>query len=899
MKKVISLILLTVWALGKIFAQGAVSGNGLFVASVMKEAGQKMIYIHKFKTRELIRKLVFKPAITTSDIQWVKYNYEGSFVAAHSGAYIYVFNVMENKQVAFLNGKDIIFPVKTDDYFFIVGSNSIVRYSSEGKKQFVYSLPSGKTVKRVVLSPKEDLLAVETEQNRIYMFKIDQSRYAKEYAGDQVEFNRTGNLFVVKYTYGQKVRVSTYKASNFYQDRVLTSDVLSTRTKNKFFPNRSSLGKDGMFVAFYTAKGNNVEIFVFNTYSRKLVWVINNFKNTANELYPITWTAPNIMIARGANMMAGEYNIISHTTASLFLRIDPINANSELSVENQRKKLILSPDYHYALLPTSQGLYIRDTRIPSVNFKFENTRFLSFSASGKYLFVDKDGVVNALITAQVSQALSRHLTAKFYPFDKILKSTVPEKYQPDVKPPKGYAYFYVNNTKQIVKLDTAKLHLVLRSVHIDENNVEIQVNLVDRHGNIFLGGADPSWKYIWCNLILQNPSLNVKQVKNFIVEEHNISIPTAYALVLDHSGSMGDKRANILQYGALQLINKKIGTNAFMLIKYDHRVKVEVPLTTEKYLLERKLNNTGLAGYGGATALIDAAYIAVKKLAATKKYKRKVVLLFTDGYENASFYTKSTLLREAIKNHIEIDVIGFGKEINEQYLKDIAYNTGGIYMHIYKSQDIKKIFPDVDYKSRHYYSIKFHTPVKGKYVAMIQICQDFDKHDSLLVAIDTKANDEPLDSRSPVITLKRPKITLAKFQPLMIPRKPKLKPVKSRKILKDFHNIHFPNILFETNSDKILKSDEKGIDQIVAFMRKYPYVYLEIDGHTDNTGTHEFNMDLSKRRAEAAKRLIVAKGIPAARIITKGFGETKPIASNDTEEGRRLNRRIEFKVLVH
>ena len=72
---------------------------------------------------------------------------------------------------------------------------------------------------------------------------------------------------------------------------------------------------------------------------------------------------------------------------------------------------------------------------------------------------------------------------------------------------------------------------------------------------------------------------------------------------------------------------------------------------------------------------------------------------------------------------------------------------------------------------------------------------------------------------------------------------------------------------------------------------------VEISGHTDNIGTKEYNKDLSSRRAKAVVNVLTRKGIDPARIITNGYGEEKPIVSNDDErDGRELNRRVEFKV---
>jgi outer membrane protein OmpA-like peptidoglycan-associated protein len=71
---------------------------------------------------------------------------------------------------------------------------------------------------------------------------------------------------------------------------------------------------------------------------------------------------------------------------------------------------------------------------------------------------------------------------------------------------------------------------------------------------------------------------------------------------------------------------------------------------------------------------------------------------------------------------------------------------------------------------------------------------------------------------------------------------------------------------------------------------------LSINGHTDNTGGDDLNLKLSQDRADAAKQYLVNQGISADRITAIGYGSSKPIQSNDTEEGRSKNRRVEFKL---
>jgi len=78
-------------------------------------------------------------------------------------------------------------------------------------------------------------------------------------------------------------------------------------------------------------------------------------------------------------------------------------------------------------------------------------------------------------------------------------------------------------------------------------------------------------------------------------------------------------------------------------------------------------------------------------------------------------------------------------------------------------------------------------------------------------------------------------------------------------------------------------------------MNKYPELRVEIHGHTDFTGTAAYNMGLSERRCTSVKRHLVARGVNPDRLITKGFGEEQPRATNHTTAGKAINRRVVFK----
>ncbi len=105
----------------------------------------------------------------------------------------------------------------------------------------------------------------------------------------------------------------------------------------------------------------------------------------------------------------------------------------------------------------------------------------------------------------------------------------------------------------------------------------------------------------------------------------------------------------------------------------------------------------------------------------------------------------------------------------------------------------------------------------------------------------------------------------------------------------------FHGVLFDHDKDTI-KSEYKGLfDNAIKVLTLNPDLTVEIQGHTDSTGSTAYNQGLSERRAAAVKQYLISKGIAGSRLTTRGFGETAPIESNDTEAGRSHNRRVVYK----
>ena len=112
------------------------------------------------------------------------------------------------------------------------------------------------------------------------------------------------------------------------------------------------------------------------------------------------------------------------------------------------------------------------------------------------------------------------------------------------------------------------------------------------------------------------------------------------------------------------------------------------------------------------------------------------------------------------------------------------------------------------------------------------------------------------------------------------------------------NSIVLKNIFFDFNKSTLRKESENEIQQLTKLLIDVPTMKIEISGHTDNRGSDEYNKNLSNQRAKAVYDRLIEKGIDASRLTFIGYGEEKPIATNETEEGRQLNRRTEFKVLA-
>jgi outer membrane protein OmpA-like peptidoglycan-associated protein len=106
-------------------------------------------------------------------------------------------------------------------------------------------------------------------------------------------------------------------------------------------------------------------------------------------------------------------------------------------------------------------------------------------------------------------------------------------------------------------------------------------------------------------------------------------------------------------------------------------------------------------------------------------------------------------------------------------------------------------------------------------------------------------------------------------------------------------------ILYDVNKATLRPVAKTNLDKMAAILNKYPDTNILIEGHTDGTGSDEHNLELSRNRASSVSNYLAGLGVDPSRFTAMGYGESQPIATNDTNEGRQQNRRVELAIMAN
>lgn len=123
-------------------------------------------------------------------------------------------------------------------------------------------------------------------------------------------------------------------------------------------------------------------------------------------------------------------------------------------------------------------------------------------------------------------------------------------------------------------------------------------------------------------------------------------------------------------------------------------------------------------------------------------------------------------------------------------------------------------------------------------------------------------------------------------------------PGPARVVLTESNIAIMDKVQFETGKATLLPASNALLDEVAKMLKDNPQVeQISVEGHTDSTGSPEFNRKLSQQRAESVAKYLSGKGVKAARMEPKGFGPDRPVADNESDQGREANRRVEFNIL--
>jgi outer membrane protein OmpA-like peptidoglycan-associated protein len=417
------------------------------------------------------------------------------------------------------------------------------------------------------------------------------------------------------------------------------------------------------------------------------------------------------------------------------------------------------------------------------------------------------------------------------------KETVIKIEKTDIEYKVHYPFLPIERVRDCIDLENPK------SVYDSlTNNIKLKFALKSKTGSYYFGGSKPENIGIWC-AVSDSVNGNVYNIRNFSVKE-SIDLfnqKNAISLVLDHSGSMGN-RAYMLQDAVIELIKNKRKEDSFNVIKFDlnTNIREEVPFLNDRNELLEKFRRNGLAGYGGATALNDALAKAVGLLSSQKDFDNRIVLVFTDGEENNSIEKSvSRVISQAAQANVKFYVIDFGNETNMEYNRQLAKGTNGKTFKIYQSVEINTIFDEI-YGDLTMGPLTYevaYTPVEplGLHFPKIKLCFDYCSPQKEFPSAGFNQN---------IILL----------------------------------NIYFENAVSDVNDAVHGIDNMKEIRKVAKYLKENPKYRIRLEGHTDCNGSAEYNRVLSVNRANSVQKELNNLGIDIRRIETKGYGFEQPHA---------------------
>ena len=851
-----------------------------------------------------------------------------------------IYSVRTGQKIDDIAGKTVALS-HYSDFYLVIHRKSIKSYSIvNGGEIKEYKYTRRGNVINFYVSKNDEYFIATSSKKQSQLWRLNKSGPVKKIYASDIKFNYQDSIITGINKTGGNIVVSQYSMRNYQKINKLESakvfkglikekklnDTLNTRFVYKLNPTNTKLSSKGGSVALGAINEEGKKgILVLDVLTKELkTEVINDNEKSVGIDY--LWMNDSILLLTIDNFQKQVFNTkTSHYSDDLNYKFEFEKGDYSTTEKRQIKNRIISPNQRYCILPFKkkgvEGLYLKPTAIRQEKSLITDVKYYGLDENSKYIFVKKDKQIGFVKTEDIEMDLSQG-ELPLNPFSDSCNLGI-ESILGEPAPPPKFKYPRLTGQKHISeKSDKDTVQMVFKSMVMEDSTVELQVQLMDENGIYYYGASDADWKHVWCNLILKQAGKPGKQLDNFSVSEVTDNEPpkVAMSIVMDFSGSMGNKRINNLITGVEKLANSKREQDAISIIKYDHRVKVEQEVTNDSYDLFKNATKTPYADLSGGTALLDGIAAGVNQLKHLEGYHSKIVILLTDGNENSSKISKNRVVMQAKRNGIKVFTIGLGNFVSEAYLKGISFNTEGSNYKIFNSSDLNWIYDDIYKKANNYYSVKFKPDTMSKQKMNLKLCLEpyadtlttvfdnrkidygkidldgdtgfsvpFDEAELTLEEKEEIGNIPDIIDFSKVITFQKefkdePLDTLENFPP-------------KSKMEKDFEALTLPYFEFVFDKTKITNNPQKEINQLLAFLRKYQDAALNIVGHTDNRGGHDYNMKLSLNRAKKVREILIKNGVKPERLIPYGLGDTEPISTNDTDEGRQKNRRVVFEVI--
>jgi len=426
---------------------------------------------------------------------------------------------------------------------------------------------------------------------------------------------------------------------------------------------------------------------------------------------------------------------------------------------------------------------------------------------------------------------------------------------------------YLKGTKPIYLVDPNSLRYDIWRIEINKypDTVKLFARVFDEEGNFVTNMAEPynksGHRYFAFLEEFLGKVYNVRHVEipEFKVREFGAgdSIPYYLVLTVDYSGSMSGV-TNAIFDGTELFISMKYDSDRIAFCSFNKDFDLKISFESNKDKLLGQFKEKRNLGFGFYSALYDAIRRSVELFKEIPDDGNpRLVVVFSDGDDNYSRTKIGEIIGLARSLNVHIFCVAFGYSIDDN-LQEISFNTGGKFYKAFSKDDLKRIFLDIYMSLRNYYLITYKPPKFWGLHRVVSHLEVPGRKDSLWAEGFYDTSEMWRDTGDSFV---RP-------------------------------------ILFDFDKWDIKPESYAIIEEIVDQMLSRPKLRLEIQGHTDNIGTVEYNQRLSERRAKAVYDALIERGVDPKRLRWRGFGMSQPVAPNDTEEGRAKNRRTQFVILA-